>query len=159
MEGDYKLMTEKLNTIIDKYRGNKTALISLLQDLTREMGYLSEELLQQVSREMDVPLSKLYSLATFYNSFRLEPLGRHHICVCVGTACHVKGATQIVETLERELKIKAGERTPDDEFSIETVACLGTCALGPLVVVDDEYHGNMDQNKVKKLLKKTKEES
>ena len=149
---------ERIDPIIQNYRTSGGTLISLLQDITKEFGYLPEETLHYVSRELEIPLSKLFSLATFYNSFRMEPLGRHHICVCVGTACHVKGAQQIVDTLERELQIKSGERTPDNQFSFETVNCLGTCALGPVIVKDDEYHGNMDQKKIKSLLKKTKED-
>lgn len=150
---------EKLDQIITNFKESGESLIALLQDLSREIGYLPEESLDYVSKQLDIPLGKLFSLATFYNSFRMEPLGKHHICVCVGTACHVKGAQQIVDTLERELEIKAGGRTADNQFSLETVNCLGTCALGPLVVVDNEYHGNMNQKKTKTLLKQTGKES
>ena len=143
---------EKLDQIIANFKESGESLIALLQDLSREIGYLPEESLHYVSKQLDIPLGKLFSLATFYNSFRMEPLGKHHICVCVGTACHVKGAQQIVDTLERELGIKPGDRTADNQFSLETVNCLGTCALGPLVVADDEYHGNMNQKKIKSLL-------
>ena len=164
MEGDRKIIMEKLNesekldAIIDKFKKEKGTLISLLQDVSKEFGYLSEENLRYVSGKTDVPLSKLYSLVTFYNSFRLDPIGKHHICVCVGTACHVKGAVQIVETIERELQIKPGQRTEDNMFSLETVNCLGTCALGPLAVIDNEYHGNLDQKKITALVDKLKNE-
>jgi len=151
--------TEKLPGLIEKYREESGTVIGLLQDINEEYGYLPEETLRQVSNEIEVPLSTLYSLATFYASFRLEPMGKHHIRSCVGTACHVKGAPFVVETIERELGIKAGETTDDGLFTFETVNCLGACALAPLVVIDDEYHGKMDQSKIKKLLDNLKKES
>ena len=144
----------KLEKIIDNHRKNKGSLIGLLQDISESYGYLPENVLEEVSETLNVPLSHLYSLATFYTSFRLEPMGKHHCSICVGTACHVRGATFVVEAIERELKIKAGETTPDGTFTVETVNCLGACALGPLVVIDGDYHGKMDQRKVAKLLKK-----
>ena len=150
---------DKLPGLIDKYRNEEGTIIGLLQDIHEEYGYLPEEVLDNVSKETDVPLSILYSLATFYSTFRLEPMGKHHICTCVGTACHVKGAPFVVDTIERELGIKAGETTADGEFTLDTVNCLGACALAPLVIVDDEYYGKMDQKKVIKIVNdhKTKE--
>jgi NADH-quinone oxidoreductase subunit E len=144
---------EKLNAIIDKYRSDREQLIGLLQDISAEFGYLPEEMLKEASGQLDVPLSLLYSLATFYSGFRLEPRGRHHICVCVGTACHVKGAQRILEEFERELKLQPGETSPDMEYTLETVNCLGACALSPLVVADNEYHGKSEQKTVKRILK------
>ncbi len=144
--------TDKLPGLIEKYNNENGTVIGLLQDIHEAYGYLPEEILNQVSAEIEVPLSTLYSLATFYSSFRLEPMGKHHICTCVGTACHVKGAPFVVDTIERELGIKAGETTPDGNFTFDTVNCLGACALAPLVVVDDEYHGKMDQKKAQKLV-------
>ena len=143
---------EKLETIIGEYSSKKGSLIGLLQDLSEEFGYLPEEMLRTVSKGLEVPLSRLYSLATFYTNFRLEPIGKHHICVCVGTACHVRGAGMVVDAMERKLEIKAGQTTNDMTFTLETVNCLGACALGPLVVVDGEYHGKMDQKKALKLI-------
>ena len=143
--------------MIDKYKTQGGSLVGLLQDVSKEMGYLSVETLQTVSKEAEVPLSLLYSLATFYSSFRLKPLGRHHVCVCVGTACHVKGATPIVDTLERELNVKASETAADNSVTLETVSCLGACALSPLVVIDGEYHGKMDSKTATKLIKQMKE--
>lgn len=144
--------TDKLHGLIEKYNNENGTVIGLLQDIHETYGYLPEEILNQVSAEIDVPLSTLYSLATFYSSFRLEPMGKHHICACVGTACHVKGAPFVVETIERELGIKAGETTPDGKYTFDTVNCLGACALAPLVVIDDEYHGKVDQKIAQKLL-------
>ena len=148
---------EKLQEIIASYKNGKSTVIGVLQDISDVHGYLPEETLNTVSRETEIPLSLLYSLSTFYSSFRLEPLGKHDLCVCMGTACHVKGAQSIVDTLERDLKIKAGETTADGRFTLETVNCLGACALSPLVVTDDEYHGKMDQKKMSKLLQQIEE--
>jgi len=149
-------MDEKVQAIVEKFENGKISLIGVMQDISEELGYLPEELLREISVEMEVPLSQLYSLATFYNSFRLEPLGEHHVCVCMGTACHVKGSPRIVETLERELGITAGQTSSDQKFTLETVNCLGACALAPLVTIDGEYYGKSDQNKVKKLIEKYK---
>ncbi|MBN1411582.1 MAG: NAD(P)H-dependent oxidoreductase subunit E [Spirochaetales bacterium] len=144
---------EGLDKIIDKYKEDKEQLIGLLQDVSSEFGYLPEEALVEISDKLDVPLSRLYSLATFYNSFRLEPRGKHHVCVCMGTACHVKGAQKLLDIFERDLNVKAGETTEDKQVTLETVNCLGACALSPLIVVDDEYHGKSDQKIVTKLIK------
>ena len=103
---------------------------------------------------MKLPIAQIYGVATFYKSFSLEPKGRNHICVCTGTACHVRQASIIVGKLERDLKIKAGETTEDKEYSLETVNCLGACALGPLVTANGEYFGNMTVDKTDKMLKK-----
>ena len=146
-------MEDQLQALLDRYKGRKTAIIGLLQDMAKQFGYLPEDALERVSAEMDIPLSRLYSLATFYSSFRLKPMGRHRVCVCVGTACHVKGASKIVEAVERDLGVKVGDTTPDGEFTLETVACLGACALAPLVVLDEDYHGKMDSRKAGRLLK------
>ena len=145
---------EKLPGLIEKYRTEGGTVIGLLQDIHEEYSYLPEEVLDAVSKEIDVPLSTLYSLATFYATFRLEPMGKHHICSCVGTACHVKGAPFVVDTIERELHIKPGETTEDGMFTFDTVNCLGACALAPLVTVDGEYYGKMDQKKVAKIIDK-----
>jgi len=150
---------EKLPGLIEKYKNENGTVIGLLQDIHEEYGYLPEDILDQTAKDIDVPLSTLYSLATFYSSFRLEPMGKHHICTCVGTACHVKGAPFVVDTIERELKIKSGETTEDGKYTFDTVNCLGACALAPLVVIDDEYHGKMDQKKIAKLLEDSKKES
>ena len=150
--------TDKLPGLIQKYRDENGTVIGLLQDIHEAYGYLPEQLLNQVVDEIAVPLSTLYSLATFYSSFRLEPMGKHHIRSCVGTACHVKGAPFVVSTIERELGIKAGETTPDGEFTFDTVNCLGACALAPLVVIDDEYYGKVNQDKIRKILNDVRKE-
>jgi len=147
-------MTAKAEALIEKHRQEGSSIIGLLQDVQQAFRFLPEEVLEQIKDQLDVPLSKLYGLATFYSSFRLDPIGKHHVCVCVGTACHVNGATRVAEAIERQLDIRAGETTADGEFTLETVNCLGACALGPLVVVDGEYHSKLDQKNVPKLIKK-----
>ena len=144
---------EKLEKVLAKHAGEDTAVVGLLQDIHAAFGYLPEEVLRQVSARKGIPVSLLYSLATFYASFRLEPMGKHHVCVCVGTACHVRGSAKIVDTLERELGVSSGGTTPDGQFTLDTVNCVGACAMGPLVLVDDEYHGQMDQKKGSKLIR------
>jgi len=146
--------TDKVEQIIEKYKNEGGTVIGLLQDVSSIYRHLPEDVLERLSDELGIPLAKLFTLSTFYKSFRLEPLGEHHICVCVGTACHVNGAQKLVDTLERDFHIKAGETTSDKKFTLETVNCLGACAMGPLVIVDGEYHGKMDQKKMQSSLKK-----
>jgi NADH-quinone oxidoreductase subunit E len=145
---------KKLDRIIENFNKSRGSLIGLLQDVSESYGYLPEKVLEEISRKLNVPQSHLYSLVTFYTSFRLEPMGKHHCSICVGTACHVRGASGVVEAIERELNIKAGQTTQDGKFTVETVNCLGACALGPLVVIDNDYHGKIDQRKAAKLLTK-----
>jgi NADH-quinone oxidoreductase subunit E len=155
-------MTEssaKLAKIIERYRSGRSSLIAVLQEISQEFGYLPEEVLREVSGRIEVPISLFYSLATFYKSFRLEAIGKKHICVCVGTACHVRGSDKVVDTLERELGIREGDTTADGNFTLDTVNCLGACALGPLVTVNGEYHSKMDQKKIARLLKTVRSES
>ena len=124
-------------------------------------GYLSEDDLEQVAQHTRLPVSRVFGVATFYNQFRLRPLGKHVIRVCRGTACHVKGSFDILTTLENELGIKAGQTTKDLQFSIETVACIGACSIAPVITIDDEFHGGLTVKAVQKLiaaLKKTNNE-
>jgi NADH-quinone oxidoreductase subunit E len=150
---------EKLQRIADRYKSGESSLIAVMQDINQEYGYLPEEVLEQVSTLIEVPISIFYSLATFYSSFRLEPIGKKHVCVCVGTACHVRGAAQIVDTLERDLQIAPGETSKDGNFTLETVNCVGACALGPLVTVNGEYYGKLDQKKISRLVKSLRQET
>ena len=152
-------MEPKLQTIVDRYKAGKSTLVGVLQEITQGYGYLPEEVLHETARATEAPVSLFFSLATFYKSFRLQPIGKKHVCVCVGTACHVRGAPKVVDVLERELAVKAGETTPDGNYTLETVNCIGACAMGPLVTVNGEYHGNMGQKKTSKLLKEIAEPS
>lgn len=135
-----------------------SALIPLLQDIQQEHGYLPESELNRVADYCDIPLSRIYGVATFYNQFRLQPLGKYVIRVCRGTACHVKGSGDILTTLENELGIKAGETTKDMKFTIETVACIGACSIAPVIAINDEFYGKLDNRKVKKILDELKSE-
>ena len=129
------------------------SLVTVLQDVQTEYGYLPREVLEVVAEQMQVPLSQAYGLATFYTSFSLEPRGKYHIAVCMGTACHVRGAANILAKLERDLKIASGQTSQDLKFSLESVNCLGACALGPVVVVNDVYHGKVTSRDIDKILK------
>ncbi|MCP2520720.1 NADH-quinone oxidoreductase subunit NuoE [SCandidatus Aminicenantes bacterium Aminicenantia_JdfR_composite] len=148
---------DKVNSILEKYGVQKEALIPILQGIQAEYNYLPQEALILVSEALNIPLIDIVGVATFYKAFSLEPRGKHTITVCLGTACHVRGGPKIVEEFERNLGIKAGETTKDNEFSLETVNCLGCCAIGPVVVVDREYYAKMSIGKVKTILKRYKE--
>jgi NADH-quinone oxidoreductase subunit E len=142
--------------IVNKYDAQTAALIMVLQDVQKTYRYLPEDALREVAQLMHIPMARIYGVATFYRAFSLKPKGRHHICVCTGTACHVRGARLIVEKMQRDLQIKPGETTPDREFSLETVNCLGACALGPLVTADEEYFGNLTNAGVDRMMKRIK---
>jgi len=132
------------------------SLVMLLQDVQKRYGYLPREVLKAISREVGVPLARLYGLATFYRSFSLTPRGKHEICVCTGTACHVRGAAMLLEHVQRELGVAAGQTTPDGEYTLVNVNCLGACALGPVLVLDGKYHGKMTLEKAEKVLSELK---
>ena len=137
--------------IVDKYGGDKNALIQVLLDIQRENNWLPKEALMWVSQKLEVPLSQVYHIATFYKAFSLVPRGRHSIAVCMGTACHVRGAARLLDRATETLKIEPGETTEDMKFSLETVNCLGCCAIGPVVAIDDEYHTNPPTEEMKQL--------
>ncbi len=143
-----------VETIVNRYQARPTALIMILQDAQNLYRYLPIDVLDAVAERMSLPRAQVYGVVTFYKSFSLKPKGEHHVCVCTGTACHVRQAGVIVDKLERELGIMPGQTTPDMEFSLETVNCLGACALGPLVTANGIYHGNMTVSKVDKMLQK-----
>ena len=143
---------EKVHSILDKYNYDKSWLVSILQDTQAEFGYLVREALLEISDGLGIPLSQVYSVATFFKAFSLQPRGRHLINVCLGTACHVRGAVRVLETVERETGVKPGGTSPDLKFSLETVNCVGACALGPIVIIDGKYSGAMKSDKVKRLL-------
>jgi len=144
-------LAKKVQSILSNYQHDKGMLVSILQDVQTEFHYLPKETLVEVSQNLDVPLSRVYSVATFFKALSLTPRGRHLINVCLGTACHVRGAVKILERIERDLGIKSGETTKDLGFTLETVNCVGACALGPIVIVDGEYHGQMKTDKVQAL--------
>ncbi len=138
--------------IIVKYGSDPSQIIAMLQDIQSAKRYLPEEDLRGLAAALEIPLTRVYRIATFFKAFSLEPKGEHIISVCVGTACHVRGSDRILDELERQLGIASGETSSDQKFSLETVNCLGACALGPVVVTDQEYHGDMTPGQVKKLM-------
>jgi NADH:ubiquinone oxidoreductase subunit E len=144
----------KVKSFITKHHNEKKALISILQDIQAEYNYLPQEALRIVSKRLDVPLIDIIGVATFFRAFSLEPRGEHLVTVCLGTACHVRGGPKILEEFERKLDIKSGKTTEDGQFSLETVACLGCCAIGPVVVVDGDYYAQTTIRKVDSILKK-----
>jgi len=142
-----------LDEIIERYPGRPDYLIFLLQDIQAAFNFVSPEALNLVCDHTGVPLSQAYAVATFYQSFSLEPKGEHEIKVCLGTACHLKGAPRLVEDIERRLGVQPGGTTEDLMFSLDTVNCLGACALAPVMVVDEKYQPNVTTKKLNKLLK------
>ena len=150
---------ERIDSIIGSYGGGPDSLISILQDVQSEYHYLPEDALRQVARRLGLPLIQVYGVATFFKAFSLKPRGKHQCSVCLGTACHVRGAPSVIEAMERRLGIKTGETTKDMEFTLESVNCLGACALGPIMVVDGKYNGHMTAGKVKRALAKHKKSS
>ena len=143
---------QKVKGILEGYQYDQSLLVSILQDVQTECYYLPEEAIREVSQGLGVPLTRVYSVASFFKALSLKPRGRHTIKVCLGTACHVRGAQRILEKIEREIGISAGETTGDMKFTLESVNCVGACALGPMVVVDGEYHGQMTIDRVDSVL-------
>lgn len=143
---------DKIDKIIEEHRTDKSKLISILQDVQAEYNWLPQDELKHIGRRLNVPLVDIFEIASFYKSFSLEPRGEHLIRVCLGTACHVRGGTRVLETAGRILELNAGETTTDRKFTLEGVNCLGCCALGPVMVVDGDYHGNLPPRKVKRIL-------
>ena len=144
----------EFESIIDKHSRQKKALISILQDIQAEYNFLPQEALYLVSEILGIPLIDIIGVATFYRSFSLEPRGEHVVTVCMGTACHVRGGAKILDEFEKKLDVEPGHTTVDGQFTLETVACLGCCAIGPVVVVDGDYHAQTSIRKVESLLKK-----
>lgn len=148
----------QLDELIDRYPAKSEYLIFLLQDIQAAFGFISPEAMERVCDHTGVPRSRAYSVATFYQSFSLKPEGEHKIRVCMGTACHLKGASRLVDAVERNLGIGPDETSADLKFTLEAVHCLGACALAPMVVVDDEYHAGLTPGKLDKLIDKMAQE-
>lgn len=145
---------EQIEEIVIKYKHDQSFLIGMLQDIQATYNYLPREALICLSDMINIPLNRIYSVVTFYTAFSLEPRGKHIINICMGTACHVRGAAKILEETERILGIKSGETTGDMKFTLETVNCLGACALGPVIVIDGEYFGKVTPDKIEPILSK-----
>lgn len=148
-----------LDSMLSRNGRNPEALIMILQDITAEYNYLPREALTYVAEKLDIPISRIYGAATFYKAFSLTPRGKYIINVCLGTACHVRGAGKIMESIEERLNIKEGETTPDLKFTLESVRCLGCCALGPVITVNEKTHGGLDRAKTLKIIKEYEQEA
>jgi len=145
---------EKIDKIIEKYSSDSSSLTSILSEIQAEYSFLPQDVLKRVAEKLEIPMTQLFGVVNFYKIFKLEPCGKHIIRVCLGTACHVKGAHGILEEFERKLKIRVGETTKDLAFTLEKVNCLGCCSLGPVAMVNDDYYGQMNTVKVNSLLKR-----
>ncbi|MCF8001426.1 MAG: NADH-quinone oxidoreductase subunit NuoE [Halanaerobiales bacterium] len=143
---------EPLNKIFDKYTKDEKYLIPILQDAQDEYGYLPEEVLKEIACKLDLSLSQVFGVVTFYSQFHLEPRGENIIRVCTGTACHVRGGAEVLDQLKQELNIDSGETTEDLEFTLETVACIGACGLAPVIMINDDTYGRMNSKKVPEVL-------
>ncbi|HBS85297.1 MAG: NADH dehydrogenase [Bacteroidetes bacterium GWF2_38_335] len=146
-----------LNEIVKNYPGKtRDNLIPLLQEIQNNQGYLSKESIVEVGKYLNLPTSKIFGVATFYNQFRFQPLGKFHIQVCRGTACHVLGSATVLQELEKHLHIKAGQTTRDGFFSIEVVACIGACGLAPVICVNGNFHAGVTATSIKEIIEKYK---
>ena len=144
--------TSKVDEVIDSFSGDLSQLIGILQDIQANFNYLPREALVRVSERLEIPISQVFGVATFFKAFSLTPRGRHQINVCLGTACHVRGGARILGKLERDLEVEAGGTTENLRFTLESVRCLGCCSLGPVVVIDNDTYGRLNQERVTKLL-------
>jgi NADH-quinone oxidoreductase subunit E len=144
---------DTIDRIIDKHGSEASSLIQILLEIQSENHWLPKEALDRVSEKLHVPMSKIQHITTFYKSFSLVPRGRHEVHICMGTACHVRGAQRVLDIVQDQIGIKPGETDVDLKFSLETVNCLGCCALGPVMVVDGEYHGNIVPSQIESTLK------
>lgn len=155
---DHSIIHE-VQVILAEQRDGASSLLAVLEEVQDRYRYLPRDVLILVSERFNIPLSQVYGVATFYSAFSLKPQGRHKFQVCTGTACHVRGAMQVLDRLEAQLGIQAGETNADLEYTLETVNCLGACALGPVVVADGAYVRQMTASKVDRLLKKMKRDA
>jgi NADH-quinone oxidoreductase subunit E len=148
----------RVDNIIDQHHADATALLAIMQDVQDVEHYLPREVVDHVATRLSVPVARIYAMATFFGSFHLEPRGKHICTVCVGTACHVRGAKRLVEQLERDLEIESGGTTKDMMFTVEEVNCVGACALGPLVILDGEYKGGMTSGQLTKIVEQLRKQ-
>jgi NADH-quinone oxidoreductase subunit E len=144
---------EKLEAILSRYEGAPTDLIPVLQDIQEEFNYLPKDELEIVAGRLNLPLTQIYSVATFYKGFSLEPRAVHHVQICQGTTCHLQGATRLQEGLVRRLGIEPDQTTPDGQFSLERVKCVGKCGAAPMLAVDQDYFGEVGVDSLTKILK------
>ncbi|RPH34466.1 MAG: NADH-quinone oxidoreductase subunit NuoE [Bacteroidales bacterium] len=146
-------MENRIEILLEKYsHSRRDSLIPILQDIQEEVGYLSEEAIVIVGKHLGIPTSKIFGLATFYNQFRFEPKGIHHIQVCHGTACHMLGVVSIIEIIEKRLKIKAGQTSRNGKYSLEVVTCIGACSQSPVISINGVYYSKLTAERIKQIL-------
>ena len=148
---------DDISSVLEQYEPRRENLIPIIQDAQDCIGFISQKAIEEIAEYLDLSENDVFGVATFYSQFRFAPLGEHHVRVCRGTACHVRGSGQIQEAVMRKLGIALGETSEDQMYSLERVACFGSCALAPLVVVDDDVHGRMNVRKTEKLIEKIDE--
>lgn len=154
------MIATEIDDILSKYpEAGRDALIPILQDVQDAQGYLSKDAVARVGEYLKLPASKIYGVATFYNQFRFQPQGQHHIQICRGTACHVKGSAAVLDRLQRELGVESGQTTRDGLFSLEVVACIGACGLAPVISVNGEFHAKLAPDDVTKVLDEYRKQS
>lgn len=152
-------MSKNVETVLEKYpNAGRDSLIPILQDVQEVDGYISKESVELVGEYLNLPASKIYGVATFYNQFRFSPIGKYHIEICRGTACHVKGSGNILEEFQRQLEIMPGDTSRDGVFSLEVVACIGACGLAPAITINGEVFAKVTRDEVKKIVKKYRKE-
>lgn len=143
--------------ILESYKGaSRDSLIPILQEIQEQDGFISGAAINEVGQKLDLPTSKIFGVATFYNQFRFEPKGKYHIQICRGTACHVLGSASVLESIEKQLNVKAGQTTRDGLFSLEVVACIGACGLAPVISVNGTFHAKVSENSIKTILEQYK---
>jgi len=151
---------KSVETILSEHpNAGRDSLIPVLQEVQEELGYLSQEAIAQIGRELRLPASKIFGVATFYNQFRFLPKGKFHVMVCRGTACHVKGSKKVLELLQKEMKVEPGKCSRDKVFSLEVVACMGACALSPVICINGQYYSKVSLSKVRRLLENCRQQA
>ena len=156
---EIEINIDQVDSIINNYNSEKSMIIPMLQDIQAQYNYLPQAALEHLSEKLSLPMSHTFHIATFFKAFSLKPRGEHLVKVCLGTACHVQGGVNLLERLERELDIKEGGTTYDMRFSLESVRCVGCCGLAPVVVIDEDFHGKLTQDKLPKILDQYKPNS
>lgn len=141
-----------MDALLKDFRSDQKDLIHILHTVQAELGYISPEAISAISRHLKISESEIYGVLTFYKAFSLKPRGKHVVTICMGTACHVRGAPRILDEFERRLCIEAGQTSEDNMYTLETVNCVGACALGPIAIVNGEYHGQLKTNQIEKIL-------
>jgi NADH-quinone oxidoreductase subunit E len=150
------MASAKIESLLKDRTKSACELIEILQDIQKTYNYLPEEALRVVAKRLDVPLIEVFRVANFYKAFTLKPRGKHLLTVCMGTACHVRGSLRLADEVFGQLNVKGGETTADGKFTVETVNCLGACALGPVVILDGKYYGHMTPAKLRTLIEETR---